>query len=266
MAPSNLDIPLLFPDLPTDKDEAMLFGQEFLDANLNIDLDQYCIPDMLNPIQTPKCISGEMNKLEQRQDTESSQASKVTELLAAFDQPGFRDKYPQVGDLAKTIGLLEELLQSKVVTIDEVLRVNRFCMTVVGRIMKSDYFRDCKSCRMMILTAVDLMISLYESGIAEDTTQTCKPQSVDQTSPQKASLQFGIFQLEPEDHIMFRNQIVRNELQRCVQMIQDQSSEFRDTSSDRTAPNDEVHRKWLSALSNRARSLSSSLRSTDMQL
>ncbi|KAI4150176.1 MAG: hypothetical protein LQ341_001164 [Variospora aurantia] len=262
MAPSNMDNPLLFHGLPTDNDQVTLSGQRLLDASLNVDLDQFCVLEMPNPIQTPRCISGGVNTPGLRHNANSSQASKVTELLETFDQPGFRVRYPQVAELARTIGLLEELLQSRAATIDEVLRVNKFCMAVLGGIMKSEFFKDCKSGRMMILTTIDLMITLYETGVAEDTTQTCKPATIEEASPRKVSLQFGNFQFEPEDHVMLRNQIVRNELQRCIQMIQDQSSELRDTSTDESAPIHEVHQKWLSVLSNRARILSSSLRST----
>ena len=259
VAPTDLENSLLFPGMPSNNDQAMLSGQGFLDVNLNVGFDQHGIPDMLDPNQEPDCISGEMNTLGQRQESSASQASKVTELLAAFDQPGLQDKYPHVTSLAKTIGLLEELLQSKAVPMDEVLRVNKFCMSVLGGIMKRESFKSCKSCRMMIFIAMDLMITLYEDGVSGDR------RAADQTLPQKASLQFGSFQLEPEDRLMLRNQIIRNELQRCLQMIQDHSSELRDSSSDGPAPVQEVHQKWLTVLNTRARILSSSLRATDAQ-
>lgn len=119
---------------------------------------------------------------------------------------------------------------------------------------------------MLVLTAMDLVVTLYEAGISEDVTsasQSSHPQSIDQTGAQKASLQFGVFQFEPEDHIMFRNQIVRNELERCIQVVQGQSRELRNSSSDGSIPSHKVHQQWFGVIENRARILTSSLKSMD---
>ena len=83
---------------------------------------------------------------------------------------------------------------------------------------------------------------------------------------QEASLQFGVFQFDPEDHTMFRNQIVGNELQRCLRMVHEQSSELRSSADAVSAPSYKLQQNWLSVIENRARLLDSSLKSTDVAM
>ena len=261
-------------DILTDNNQVT-----FSDVDFGLDLDHFCDPDMLNTglntLSPSGSMSGDLNIVECAHtgvsDTNSSRSPKVTELLENFGQPGVRDSFPQISDLAKIIGILEELIQNRETTIDEVLRANKFCMTVINGIMSSDFFGKCKSCEMLILTAMDLVITLYETGVSEDmrgSSQACRAQSADQTFAQKASLQFGVFQLEPEDHIMLRNQIVRNELQRCIQMIRGQSSEYRNASRDGSTPSHKIRQHWFDVIENRARTLTSSLheKSTDIPM
>lgn len=269
----------------TDNNQVALPEQGLLDANFDLDFDQdfdpnfgqYCVPDMPSTVPDPSSsngsISGDLSMFEHTHtgvsDSNSSRPPKVTELLENFDQPGLRDNFPQISNLCKIIGLLEELIQKKETTIDEVLRANKFCMNLISSVMKSDFFKKCKSCRMLILTAMDLVITLYETGVSEDmkwSSQSSRSQSADQTFGQKASLQFGVFEFEPEDHVMIRNQIVRNELQRCIQTIQGQSSELRNSSSDGSTPSHKIHENWFNVIENRARILTSSLKSMDVPM
>lgn len=266
------------PMRDSDIDQCTNPEQGMLDADFELDFSQYCLPDILHNAPDPSnahqiasadasTASAAAHTQDKVHDARPILPPKVTELLESFDQPGLLDKFPHVSSLAKIIGLLEELILNHATTIDKVLRSNKFCMSVISGITQADYFQNCKCCSMLILTAMDLVITLYEAGVSEylrSSSQPGKVLSTEKNAAQEASLQFGVFQFEPEDHTMFRNQIVRNELQRCIRMVQDQSGELRSSTKDASAPSHKLHQNWLSVIENRARLLTSSLKSTDV--
>ena len=224
--------------------------------------DQHSIPDMSDLIHDPSIFAtsafGQPNGMH---FSSSTQPREITESSGVLHQSNIENIYPHICSLGKIIGLLEGHIQNKATSVDEVMRVNKACMTEIAEIMNTQFFKRCKSCRMLVLTAMDLVITLYELGVSEDikSTSHSSPQLTSQARAQKASLQFGVFQFEPEDLAMFRNQIVRNELERCIQVIQGQSSELRTCSSDRSTPSHKVYQNWFSVIESRARVLASSL-------
>ena len=270
MNPTNQNSDIL-PDDPS----FTLADDGTLDANF--DLDQYSIPDIVSRIEESTgsiaSASGEMGLTEPRpadkQNSDMARPSTATELLEAFHQPGLRNSFPQVWNLAKTIGLLEELIQRPSIAIDEALRVNKFCMANVKEVMESEFFRKCKSCTMLILTAMDLIITLYGSAFPDDTTSFSSPQmrqSPGQIAGSKASVQFGVYQFDPEDHLLLQNQIVRNELQRCIQLIHRQRDMIRKLSGDGTMTVQQMHQNWFSVLETQARELANSLKTPDTSM
>ena len=230
--------------------------------------DQHSIPDISDLIDDPSIFatsaSGQPNGMH---FSSSTQPQEVTEPSGVLHQSNTENTYPHIYSLSRIIGLLEGHIQNKATAMDEVMRVNKACMTEIAEIMDTQFFRRCKSCRMLVLTAMDLVITLYELGVSEDVkcTSHSSSQSTSQARAQKASLQFGVFQVEPEDHAMFRNQIVRNELERCIQVIEGQSSELRTCSGDRSTPSHKVHQNWFSVIESRARILASSLHEEKQQ-
>ena len=244
-------------------------GQDLLDPDLNF--DQYGIPDIRDSIQdlsqSNALLLGQSGLSDYSPTgiriSGPSQAGNPAELLEVFEVSDLRDEFPYISALGTIIGLLEGHLQNKATAIDEVMRVNKECMTKIVVIMNSEVFKRCKSCRMLILTALDLVITLYEKGVSEDVRsapQSSRPQLIDHTGAEKATLQFGVFQFDPEDLAMFRNQIVRNELERCIQMIQGQCTEFGSRLSVASTPSHKVYQQWVSVIENRARILASSLK------
>ena len=225
--------------------------------------DQHSIPDISDLIHDPSIFAtSAFEQPNSMHSSSSTQPQEVTELSGVLHQSNIENTYPHIYSLGRIIGLLEGHIQNKATAVDEVMRVNKACMTEIAEIMNTQFFRRCKSCRMLVLTAMDLVITLYELGVSEDVKSTShsSSESTSQARTQKASLQFGVFQFEPEDHAMFRNQIVRNELERCIQVIQGQSSELRTCSGDRSTPSHKVHQNWFSVIESRARVLASSLR------
>ncbi|CAD6585413.1 MAG: hypothetical protein ASARMPREDX12_001991 [Alectoria sarmentosa] len=250
-------------------------GRDPLNADLNF--DQYSIPDIFTPVQdtsnSTASVFGGSDFLDYPPTSfhipSSTQPHKATQLHEASDPPSLPGSFPHISALGKIIGHLEGHIQNKAIGVDEVMRINKTCMTGITEIMNSEVFKSCKSCRMLILTAMDLVITLYEIGVSEDsrsTLQSSQPQSIDRSRTKQASLLFGVFQLEPDDHVMLRNQIVRIELERCIQVIQIQSTELRDSSSDKSMPSHKIHQQWFSVIENRARVLASSLKSMDVSI
>ena len=191
-----------------------------------------------------------------------AQTQKPTEVLEGLTQPGAQDNFPHISALGKIIGVLEEHIQNKQVSIDEIMRINKVCMTKITEIANLEAFKHCKSCTMLVFTAMDLILTLYDTAISEHARSGSDPapgQPIGSTRGKEVSLQFGVFQFDPEDLVMFRNQIVRHELERCVKVIQGQSTELRN-SNDRSTPNIKVHQQLFSVIENRARILASSLR------
>ncbi|CAD6565533.1 MAG: hypothetical protein ASARMPRED_007313 [Alectoria sarmentosa] len=250
-------------------------GRDPLNADLNF--DQYSIPDIFTPVQdtsnSTASVFGGSDFLDYPPTSfhipSSTQPHKATQLHEASDPPSLPGSFPHISALGKIIGHLEGHIQNKAIGVDEVMRINKTCMTGITEIMNSEVFKSCKSCRMLILTAMDLVITLYEIGVSEDsrsTLQSSQPQSIDRSRTKQASLLFGVFQLEPDDHVMLRNQIVCIELERCIQVIQIQSTELRDSSSDKSMPSHKIHQQWFSVIENRARVLASSLKSMDVSI
>ena len=221
--------------------------------------DQHSVPDISDLIHDPSILTtsalGQPNDMHFSSPTQSQEVTDPPGFLNQFD---LKNIYPHIRSLGKIIGLLEGHIQDKATAVDEVMRVNKACMTEIAEIMNTQFFQRCRSCRMLVLTAMDLVITLYELGVSEDIKSTSHSSS-QCANAQKASLQFGVFQFEPEDHAMFRNQIVRNELERCIQMIQGQSSELRTCPSDKSTPSHKIHQNWFSVIESRARVLASSL-------
>jgi hypothetical protein len=97
----------------------------------------------------------------------------------------------------------------------------------------------CKSCPALISTIMELIVTLYEgttSANANPSSTDSQQQQQQQEEPQSSStlvsptalsakpngpfLQFGVFELDPEEQTAIRNRIIRKQAQECVQIIQ----------------------------------------------
>lgn len=130
-------------------------------------------------------------------------------------------QFPHIGALCKIISVLEAHLRAKSSAIDEVMRVNKACMTDIMRIRAMEEYKMCKSCGMLVSTALDLIMSLYEGGISEGVQAPSRNPLFRAPQQESAlpSLQFGVFQLDRDEQINFSNRIISKELQRSIQLI-----------------------------------------------
>ena len=70
----------------------------------------------------------------------------------------------------------------------------------------------------MISTIMELIVTLYEDITKNPSHEQLASSAM--SKPNAPFLQFGVFELDPEEQTMIRNRIIRKEAQKCVQIIQ----------------------------------------------
>ncbi|VTT68841.1 unnamed protein product [Fusarium fujikuroi] len=119
-------------------------------------------------------------------------------------------QFPHVAALSKIILILEHHVRSKTHSIDEILRVNKACLTDLATIMDQEEYKACRSCHM--------------TGQAWSHQQNSAI-----TSP---VLQFGVFELDPEEQISMTKRILHKEIQRALKIVYELSKEVCGTGED----------------------------------
>lgn len=209
------------------------------------------------------------------------------------------------------IATTEAHLQRASIPIDEAMCTNKACMSQISRTMENEEFIKCNSCSLLIATAMQMVIMLYEkalsasdhanSGPVKDDSDLCSgttlagsPHSTTSSTlpnfssssrsqndqqhvvsgssarpscSNMPSLQFGVFQFEPDEATWFRNQIIRNELQRCVQTLRACNTEQQKSKQQGATggpppgllAGDKVRKSWLLEMERRAYTLIASL-------
>lgn len=187
------------------------------------------------------------------------------ELLAPSKGAGspelYRDNsitgdYPHTAALVAIVGTLESYVQQNMITIDQIVLLNRRAMTQLPYIMDMAEFKTCQSCPALVATVLDLVVCLYDIAInptqllvdqedhhmqnkhtdfASANVQAVSPQESIQSGsvPQddlsvserriarnKPNFSFGCLELEPEEQDMLRNQILKRDLRKCITTIQ----------------------------------------------
>ncbi|KAJ5976719.1 hypothetical protein N7501_000061 [Penicillium viridicatum] len=174
--------------------------------------------------------------------------------------PSYRDKsvmsaYLHAATLMKTIECLEEQLQTPQVPIDQAMRLNRQAMAKVREVSKTDEFRRCHSCPLLVATIMDLVVGLYEvvilpterpageedavplgdennlpwrNSLFQQPAEISEIPSSSGSSPRSAIsggseppiFQFGCLEFDPEEQEIFRAAMMRRDLRRCIETIQ----------------------------------------------
>ena len=124
--------------------------------------------------------------------------------------------------LVEIVRSLEAQIEAKETAMDKVLHLNKMCLANLARIVAMEEGKMCTGCRALTPAALELIVKLYESSLAEggviepnqSTTSTPPPH---QTS--NSALQFGVYQIDPEDQSAFRNQLFVKELNRSIQIM-----------------------------------------------
>lgn len=240
------------------------FDFDLLNADLSI--NQFVIPNLVNqkavssarPCFTDSTPPSYLPSCPQVEALTTSHIAEQHEPYA--DKYGQMRQYPHVLALTRIIELLEAHIQLQKTAIDELMRVNKACMIDIARIMELKEYALCKSCGILVPTAMELVVTLYEKGVSSENTASPKQQSQQSTpcGSELPNLQFGVFQVDPEEQIAFRNRIICKELQRGVEIIK----RFSDQNQNHTnegSHSGRVHKQWYVEMEHRAKKLVSSL-------
>ena len=165
--------------------------------------------------------------------------------------------YPHVYALSHMIALLESFVTNNEAAIDEVLRINQACVAEINKIMEHEEYQRCNSCPMLVFTAMELMLALYENAISPGSWKR-KDSSCASSSPSPLpinnlpNIRFGVFMMDSQEKIAFGNRIICKELQRYTRVIKALSSE-RQSRGDNSSFG-LVHVRWLVELESRVES------------
>ena len=240
------------------------FDFDLLNADLST--NQLVIPNLVNQKAVSSARPCFTDSTSPSYPPSSPQVEALTTSHIAEQHEHYADKfgqmrqYPHILALTRIIELLEAHIQLQKTAIDELMRVNKACMIDITRIMELKEYALCKSCGILVPTAMELVVTLYEKGVSSENTASPKQQSQQSTpcGSELPNLQFGVFQVDPEEQIAFRNRIICKELQRGVEIIK----RFSDQNQNHTnegSHSGRVHKQWYVEMEHRAKRLVSSL-------
>lgn len=130
---------------------------------------------------------------------------------------------------------LEARLGSRTGSLDEIMKLNKACLAEVvlltsGPARQSGQVRRCSL--VLIATCLDIMLVLFEdvvrsSGLDARSSSSARPDT--RTMP---SLQFGVFELDPQEQFVITRRILARELHNYRDVVQTLAAELQDTSDD----------------------------------
>ncbi|KAF5581611.1 fungal zn(2)-Cys(6) binuclear cluster domain-containing protein [Fusarium pseudocircinatum] len=159
---------------------------------------------------------------------ECSSSSVAASLASATRKIQFDGRqFPHVVALSKIILILEHHVRLKTHSIDEILRVNKACLTDLATIMDQDEYKACRSCCMTVCSVLDLILVLFE-----DMVQSQAWSHERNSATASPVLQFGVFELDPEEQISMTKRILHKEVQRALKIVHEFCKDVRGTGAD----------------------------------
>ena len=133
-------------------------------------------------------------------------------------------------------------------------------MIDITRIMDLKEYARCKSCGILVSTAMELVVTLYEMGVSLENNTSPEQQGQHSALGENElpNLQFGVFEVDAEEQIEFRNRIICKELRRSIDIIK-KFSEHNQTPASESPHSGKVHKQWYVEMEHRAKRLISSL-------
>ncbi|UNI23708.1 hypothetical protein JDV02_009512 [Purpureocillium takamizusanense] len=201
-------------------------GQNFPEAT-GFEIEGFSIPQDINPPAT----SGPCSSMAMPVNQPPSQSSGIPSFFpmsprspshnaAAASGQSSQDwaQFVHVVALCKMVRLLESHVQTKSTAVDEVMRLNQACIRDISKISAKKEYMQCRSCPALISTIMELIVTLYEDITKHPSHEQLATSAL--STPNAPFLQFGVFELDPEEQTVIRNRIIRKEAQKCVQIIQ----------------------------------------------
>jgi len=225
------DFDLLVPLESSDKSTTATSELESTQLNTAFNIDQFAMSpretDPTVPLQASTApVPPALDSI-----ATSCNTSDGTQVSLHWDTHKMKMQYPHIHALSRMIEILESYVANKNAAVDEVLRINQSYMAEITNIMEQVQAKLCNSCPMLMLTAMELMLALYENaifpGVRKRKDSSSTPSSPPPTPANNLpNLQFGVFIMEPHEKIAFGNRIICKELQRYTQVIKELSSEW----------------------------------------
>jgi len=108
---------------------------------------------------------------------------------------------------------LETHLQSRMGTLDEIMKLNKACLAEVVKLTSGrQKGQVCRCSFIMITTCLDIMLVLFEDVVR---SSGLYPRGGGPRSDTRMpSLQFGVFELDPQEQLVITRRILARELQK----------------------------------------------------
>ncbi|KEZ45502.1 hypothetical protein SAPIO_CDS1824 [Scedosporium apiospermum] len=142
-----------------------------------------------------------------------------------------RERMAQLLSLCRMTYGLETHLQSRMGTLDEIMKLNKACLAEVVKLTSGKQKGQvCRCSFIMIATCLDIMLVLFEDVVR---SSGLDPRGGGPRSDTRMpSLQFGVFELDPQEQLVITRRIPARELQKYRDVVRALAAEFQDPSAD----------------------------------
>lgn len=142
---------------------------------------------------------------------------------------------------------LDMKIRDRSIALDEVMRVNKSSICEMVCIMNLEDYHQSSSCPLLISIALGQIVTLFESSIGPQGSLLDKLKVL-------PGLSLGAFQVDPEEQIGLRAEIIRKEIRRTITVLETFTSAPRNHST-QAVQSATVHQQWLADMARRLRTL-----------
>ncbi|KAM5381128.1 hypothetical protein ACJZ2D_003044 [Fusarium nematophilum] len=122
-----------------------------------------------------------------------------------------------ISEISKVLESLEAQAQSGSRSLDEILHVNKACITSIARIWATEEYAKYRCCDMLTASALDLIMTLFEEALL--------PLQAGNTSEMRCEglpdVHFGVFEVDSEEQVAMAKRLVVKELMGCLRIIRE---------------------------------------------
>ncbi|KAL6808130.1 hypothetical protein V8C40DRAFT_259874 [Trichoderma camerunense] len=150
-------------------------------------------------------------------------------------------------DCVALVHNLEQNIHSRLVAADEVMRVNKHCVVSILEILEYEETSPSMSLLGLSCLALNHVVTLFEGASSYLLSPNKRHEYPQKRMP---TIQFGIFDVDPEEHLAIQCQILLRELQRCGQTAERLLERLKLVHEDRGNLG-VVYSDWLGSIQNR---------------